>query len=162
MLVKKYIGYIYYGCCGISELHMSKNNLLKNNPNILKGFSFRYGLLLYLREELAFLKNKSFEYYTKIDDLFSVFLLFSETCGKDLFNRGPEFINLKINSYLSTKEYLDKYKFLAVNVSSEIIEIIEHLKNFIVNDEGLENFNNMKLHIMLICKEVENLSTIKL
>ncbi len=63
LLVKKYVGFIYYGCCGIKELH---HNLVQNYDNdMIKEFSFKFGLLIYLREELAFLKNKSFEYYVK-------------------------------------------------------------------------------------------------
>jgi hypothetical protein len=64
LLVKKYVGFIYYGCCGIKELH--QNLFLKENKDLMKEFSFKYGLLLYLREELAFLKNKTFEYYVRI------------------------------------------------------------------------------------------------
>ena len=64
LLVKKYVGFIYYGCCGIKELH--QNFLIAENSDILKEFSFKYGLLLFLREELAFLKNKTFEYYVNI------------------------------------------------------------------------------------------------
>jgi hypothetical protein len=60
LLVKKYVGLIYYGCCGIKEIKE-----LKINHEILKEFSFKYGMLLFLREELAFIKNKTFEYYVK-------------------------------------------------------------------------------------------------
>lgn len=60
-LMKKYVGFIYYGCCGIKELHKAKLNTENNDS--LKEFSFKYGLLLFLREELAFLKNKTHEYY---------------------------------------------------------------------------------------------------
>lgn len=61
LLVKKYVGFIYYGCCGIKEI----KNSGENHEN-LKEFSFKYGLLLFLREELAFIKNKTYEYYVKI------------------------------------------------------------------------------------------------
>ena len=61
LLVKKYVGLIYYGCCGIKELH--QNFTINENRDIIKEFSFKYGLLLFLREELAFLKDKTYEYY---------------------------------------------------------------------------------------------------
>ncbi len=60
-LIKKYVGFIYYGCCGIKELHN-----INNFSDTIKEFSFKYGLLLYLREELSYLKNKSYEYYVNI------------------------------------------------------------------------------------------------
>lgn len=63
-IVKKYVGFIYYGCCGINEFHQS---LLKNfQSDLIKEFSFKFGLLLYLKEELAFLKNRSHEYFVRI------------------------------------------------------------------------------------------------
>jgi hypothetical protein len=61
LLVKKYVGLVYYGCSGIRELH--QNFLLSHCSDISREFSFKYGLLLFLRTELAFLKEKSMEYY---------------------------------------------------------------------------------------------------
>ncbi len=63
LLVKKYVGLVYYGCSGIREIHQSF--LLNNNLDISREFSFKYGLLLFLRTELAFLKEKSLEYYVR-------------------------------------------------------------------------------------------------
>ncbi len=83
-LVKKYVGMIYYGCCGINEMHQ---NLVKNiDLNLIKEFSFKFGMLLYLKEELAYLKNRTYEYYVRyliynfslnwmiLETLFSFFL----------------------------------------------------------------------------------------
>jgi hypothetical protein len=50
---------VYHGCSGINEII----NLDLSANELIKEFSFKYGLLLFLREELAFLKNKTYEYY---------------------------------------------------------------------------------------------------
>ena len=66
-LIKQFAGLIYFGCSGIKELR--ENNLKKSltfDPIVSKlftEFAFKYGLFLYLREELAFLRNLSSEYY---------------------------------------------------------------------------------------------------
>jgi hypothetical protein len=52
---------VYYGCTGLNEIINSDYSA--NVSELIKEFSFKYGLLLFLREELAFLKNKTFEYY---------------------------------------------------------------------------------------------------
>jgi hypothetical protein len=59
--VRKNIGFYYLGCLGLSELYNRKFFL--NNKELIKEFAYKYGLLLYVREELAFLKDKSMEYY---------------------------------------------------------------------------------------------------
>lgn len=62
--VRKNIGFYYLGCLGLSELYNKK--FFGNNKEIIKEFTFKYGLLLYVREELAFLKDKSMEYYVRL------------------------------------------------------------------------------------------------
>jgi hypothetical protein len=70
-LIKQFAGLIYFGCCGIKEI---RDKEIKKSPSydpglskLLTEFAFKYGLFLYLREELAFLRNKSTEYYVNID-----------------------------------------------------------------------------------------------
>lgn len=68
-IFKKFVGFVYFGCCGIKELHNTETDIANSNSNtneLLKEFSLKYGILIYLREELAFLKNKSYEYYVSI------------------------------------------------------------------------------------------------
>jgi hypothetical protein len=60
-VVRKNIGFYYLGCLGLSELYNKK--FFNANKDLIKEFTFKYGILLYLREELAFLKDKSMEYY---------------------------------------------------------------------------------------------------
>lgn len=72
-VIRKNIGFYYLGCLGLSELYNKK--YFQANKELVKEFSFKYGILLYLREELAFLKDKSTEYYVRLKNLniFSVF-----------------------------------------------------------------------------------------
>lgn len=63
-MVRKNIGFYYLGCLGICELYNKKFFIA--NKDLVKEFTFKYGVLLYLREELAFLKDKSMEYYVRI------------------------------------------------------------------------------------------------
>jgi hypothetical protein len=162
LLIKKYIGFIHYGCCGLYELHSnnssSGNNFLINNNKIIKELSFKYGLLLYLREELDFLKNKSCEYYTKIEDLYSTFLLYSENFANELLSeKKSEIIKLRIKDCISNSKYIEKYKYVALNVSSDLIQTIDNLKLSADynNQSGVED---MKNYIRMICKDVENLA----
>jgi len=60
-IVRKNIGFYYLGCLGLCELYNKK--LFITNKDLVKEFTFKYGVLLYIREELAFLKDKSLEYY---------------------------------------------------------------------------------------------------
>lgn len=60
-VIRKNIGFYYLGCLGICELYNKKFFIA--NKDLVKEFTFKYGILLYLREELAFLKDKSKEYY---------------------------------------------------------------------------------------------------
>jgi hypothetical protein len=60
-VVRKNIGCYYLGCLGLCELYNKK--FFSANKDLVKEFTFKYGILLYLREELAFLKDKSMEYY---------------------------------------------------------------------------------------------------
>jgi len=61
--VRKNIGFYYLGCLGLCELYNKK--IFTSNKDLIKEFTFKYGVLLYLREELAFIKDKSMEYYVK-------------------------------------------------------------------------------------------------
>jgi hypothetical protein len=58
-IIQKYVGLMYYGCIGLKEIINSD----EKNIDLIKEFSFKYGLLIFLREELAFLKDKTFEFY---------------------------------------------------------------------------------------------------
>jgi hypothetical protein len=60
-IIQKYVGLMYYGCIGLKEIIEPDN--AAHFADMLKEFSFKYGLLIFLREELAFLKNKTFEFY---------------------------------------------------------------------------------------------------
>ena len=59
--VRKNIGFYYLGCLGLAEIY--NKNFFLINKELIKEFTFKYGLLLYVREELAFLNDKSMEYY---------------------------------------------------------------------------------------------------
>jgi len=48
---------------GIKELILSENS--PTDEQIIKEISFNFGLLLYLKEELSMLKNKSYEYFVR-------------------------------------------------------------------------------------------------
>jgi hypothetical protein len=48
---------------GIKELIMNENS--PSDEQIIKEISFNFGLLLYLKEELSMLKNKSYEYFVR-------------------------------------------------------------------------------------------------
>jgi hypothetical protein len=62
-IVRKNIGFYYLGCLGLCELYNKKYFIA--NKDMVKEFTFKYGVLLYIREELAFLKDKSMEYYVR-------------------------------------------------------------------------------------------------
>jgi hypothetical protein len=62
--MQKFVGLMYYGCEGLKEIVNGEAD--SNFSELMKEFSFKYGLLIFLREELAFLKNKTFEYYVVI------------------------------------------------------------------------------------------------
>ena len=60
------------GACNLSiKIRGIKELLLRENSHqinqILKEFSFNYGLLLYLKEELSMLKNKTYEYFVRFN-----------------------------------------------------------------------------------------------
>jgi hypothetical protein len=63
-VIQKYVGLMYYGCIGLKEIIDNKSDT--NFTELIKEFSFKYGLLIFLREELAFLKNKTFEFYVTL------------------------------------------------------------------------------------------------
>lgn len=48
---------------GIKELIMKENT--PTDEQTIKEISFNFGLLLYLKEELSMLKNKSYDYFVR-------------------------------------------------------------------------------------------------
>jgi hypothetical protein len=134
---------------------------------MIKEFSFKYGLLLYLREELAFLKNRSFEYYSKVDDLVSVFLFFSESLNfkndflKNQISNSAENIKNTIYTFIQNKTYLYKYKYFALNLCADLLEIIDKLVINSCNGEiNSKSVEEMKNYLKAICLDVENLTKI--
>lgn len=145
-MVNKFIGFIFLGCCGLKEIQLSSSNspLIEN---ILDEFSFKYAMLVYLKEELAFIKNKSYEYYSKAEELLTV-SLFSENSKQN------------IDLLVENQDFLDKYKYVALNLCSELYDLVDNLP--LANNKKVDNVkeNTMKNFIKTIYAEIEDLSKI--
>ncbi len=92
--------------------------------------------------------------------MISLFLLYSENKFKDISNETSENIILQIQNLSQNKNYLDKYKYFAVNICSDLIEMIDTMKESIVETEGIKNVEDMKNYLRGVCIDVENLTRI--
>ena len=92
--------------------------------------------------------------------MISLFLLYSENKFNDICNETSENIKLQIQNLSQNKNYLDKYKYFAVNICSDLIEMIDTMKESIVETEGIKNIEDMKNYLRGVCIDVENLTRI--
>ena len=92
--------------------------------------------------------------------MISLFLLYSENKFNDIGNETSENIKLQIQNLSQNKNYLDKYKYFAVNICSDLIEMIDTMKESIVETEGIKNIEDMKNYLRGVCIDVENLTRI--
>ena len=92
--------------------------------------------------------------------MISLFLLYSENKFKDICNETSENIKLQIQNLSQNKNYIDKYKYFAVNICSDLIEMIDTMKESIVETEGIKNVEDMKNYLRGVCIDVENLTRI--
>ena len=71
----KFVSFIYLGCLGIKELINIQNTT--NQKEIIKEFTLKFGMLVYLKEELNFLKDKNPEYVSSFEDTFHSFVVYT-------------------------------------------------------------------------------------
>merc|ERR1711957_1139379 len=111
----------------MGELY-NKKFFLKNKE-LIKEFSFKYGLLLYVREELAFLKDKSMEYYAKKEDLLHSIFIFSEKLMNEIcFDNSQNYLK-NLNALMSESNSLYKYKYFAISLCQDLFSLVENLTN---------------------------------
>ena len=59
-LVERFVGFIYYGCNALKEIyHLLDEDII----NTLQEIAFKYGLLIYLKEELESFKENSQKFF---------------------------------------------------------------------------------------------------
>jgi len=153
-LIKKYISFVYYGCLGIKEIIMDKYT--PRVENSIRNISFHYGLLIYLKEELVMLKNnKSFEYFTKIEEFLNLFLYFSEGLTKYALSQ-IEYLKKLIKELVSDKNCLKKYEVLALSVCSHIFQEIDRINE----EDGNLNSENIRNHIRGLFQDIQYLASV--
>jgi len=91
--------------------------------------------------------------------MISLFLLYSENKLRDICNETADNIKLQIQNLSQNKNNLDKYKYFAVNICSDLIELIDTMKTSIAI-EGIKDVEEMKNYLRGICIDVENLTRI--
>jgi len=127
-----------------------KNDLSPHLEDAFRGISFHYGFLLYLKEELLILKNKSFEYFTKIEEFVNLFLFFSEGLAK-IAKYQLDYLKNIINKLLTDKSCLKKYETLAISLCSHIFDEIDKMCE-LNKDFHPENIKN---HIRSLFQEIQ-------
>jgi len=88
--------------------------------------------------------------------LIGSFLLFSE--NKRFNDENSENLVKEIQTLTKNKDYVKKYKYYAVNICSELLDIIDNMKNKIKGVDGKQSIEEMKINLKMICIDVENLA----
>lgn len=76
----KLISFIYLGCLGIKELMQFDHNDLM----LIMTISLKYGMLVYLKEELSFFGQENKQYLSKIEDVYNSFLVVASKTIKSI------------------------------------------------------------------------------
>jgi hypothetical protein len=92
--------------------------------------------------------------------MISLFLLYSENKFKDICSETTENLKLQIQNLSQNKNYLDKYRYFAMNICSDLIELIDTMKISVVEVEGIKQVEEMKSYLRGVCIDVENLTRI--
>lgn len=90
-----------------------------------------------------------------MDDLINAFLFFAEPFKS-------EFSNKVLYNCIEDKTYLYKYKYFAVNLCADLLEIIDRLtKHFGIEEiMRLNKIEEMRIYLKEICIKVEDLTMI--
>ncbi len=96
-------------------------------------------------------------YQSKLDDLVNAFAFFSEPLKSKL-----DFSKKKLFNFVENKTYLYKYKYFAINLCADLLEIIDKLTKELNNDEIAKSkvIEEMRIYLKEICLKVENLTMI--
>lgn len=86
------------------------------------------------------------------------FLLFSENKSLNASEESSESIVKQIKILTQNKDYVNKYKYFAVNICAELLDIIDNMKNKIMGVEGKQSIEEMRKNLKMICIDVENLA----
>jgi hypothetical protein len=92
--------------------------------------------------------------------MISLFLLYSENKFKDICNDTTENLKLQIQNFSHNKNCLDKYRYFAMNICSDLIQLIDTMKSSVSDVGGIRQVEEMKKYLRGICIDVENLTRI--
>ena len=94
-----------------------------------------------------------------MDDLVNAFLFYSEPF-KSKFDLSAS--RSSVYNFVEEKTYLYKYKYFAVNLCADLLEIIDKLtKDFSIDEVvRLNKIQDMRMYLKEVCMDVENLTMI--
>lgn len=96
----KIISFIYLGCLGIKELKV----LDRRDLELIKTISFKYGMLVYLKEELSFFGQENKQYLSKIEDVYNSFIAVASRAIKCIVeNKVQDTTFNSVRIFLSSK-----------------------------------------------------------
>lgn len=73
-MVNKFVAYIYFGCLGIREIFNISD---PSQVELIREFSLKYGMLIYLKEELTFLKKQNSQFVSTAEDIYQTFIFYA-------------------------------------------------------------------------------------
>ena len=145
-LENKFISFIYLGCLGLNEVF---SNL--NSSDMLQ-LIINYGTLVYLKEELSN-NNKINKQYESENSMDVLFFALKNVINFVTDNKAQyiEQYSKKINSFILKKNDNEKIKNISVNLSFEILILIDKLGNNTSN----KSTDVFKGYIRSLLKEIE-------
>ena len=92
--------------------------------------------------------------------MISFFLLFCENKVKGLCSSSVDNMKLQLIELSQNKNNLNKYKYFAMSICSDLMDLIEVLKGQVEEVEGIKNIEEMRTYLRVICIDVEKLTLI--
>lgn len=149
---------MYLGCLGIKEIVQNKHTL---NKEELLQFSIKYAMLLYLKEELTYLKSFNSQYLSRLDDIYHSFIFKVTKILSLALNRfvTVDGVLKQIQTFIENDNDVNKYSNFSASLCSDLFKIIDttDLRSKLekhTNDKASETINNKKCEMKEFLKSL--------